>query len=148
MFPSCLFQNYKYQIFLIFSGPLAFCKKAVERVNSEKNILNSSVGWSLWSGVDFFRKSHMYVHHQIGLNELINMMYFIYRGSINIKKKVLSNSFYIRAMSHWNRLPDECRKTEDHSTFKTKVLTYLWSLVENRLNMANCNLNISDREPD
>ena len=29
-----------------------------------------------------------------------------------------------------------------------KVLTYLWSLVENRLNMANCNLDISDREPD
>ena len=24
-----------------FSGPLAFCKKAMERVNSEKNILNS-----------------------------------------------------------------------------------------------------------
>ena len=34
--------NFKY---LIFSRPLAFCKKAVERVNSEKNILNSSVKW-------------------------------------------------------------------------------------------------------
>ena len=29
-------------------------------------------------GVVFFRKSHMYVHHKIGLNELINMMYFIF----------------------------------------------------------------------
>ena len=29
-----------------FPGPLAFCKKAVERVNSEKDILNSSVEWS------------------------------------------------------------------------------------------------------
>ena len=29
-----------------FPSPLAFCKKAVERVNSEKNILNSSVEWS------------------------------------------------------------------------------------------------------
>ena len=29
-----------------FPGPPAFCKKAVERVNSEKNILNSSVVWS------------------------------------------------------------------------------------------------------
>ena len=29
-----------------------------------------------WSG--FFRKSHMNVHHQIRLNELINMMYFIF----------------------------------------------------------------------
>ena len=58
-----------------FPGPLAFCKKAVERVNSEKNILNSSVEWSR---VVFLRKSHMYVHHQIRLNELINMMYFIF----------------------------------------------------------------------
>ena len=31
---------------IFFPGPLAFCKKAVERVNSEKNILNSSVEWS------------------------------------------------------------------------------------------------------
>ena len=31
-----------------------------------------------WSGVEFFRKSVMYVHHQIGLNGLINMMYFIF----------------------------------------------------------------------
>ena len=33
-----------------FPGPQAFCKKAVERVRSEKNILNSSVEWSVWSG--------------------------------------------------------------------------------------------------
>ena len=47
-----------------FRGPLAFCKKAVERVNSEKNILNSSVEcvecveWSgvEWSGVVFLEK--------------------------------------------------------------------------------------------
>ena len=51
-------------LFLIFfPGPLAFCKKAVERVNSEKNILNSSMECVEWSGVVFFRKSHMYVHH-------------------------------------------------------------------------------------
>ena len=31
---------------IFFPGPPAFCKKAVERVNSEKNILNSSVVWS------------------------------------------------------------------------------------------------------
>ena len=37
----------------IFPGPPAFCKKAVERVNTEKNILNSSVVWSsvVWSSV-------------------------------------------------------------------------------------------------
>ena len=62
-----------------FPGPQAFCKKAVERVNSEKNILNRQVEcveWSGWSG--FFRKRHMCAHHQIGLFELINMVYFIF----------------------------------------------------------------------
>ena len=38
----------------------------------------SGVEWSGVGGVVFFRKSHMYVHHQIGLNELINMMNFIF----------------------------------------------------------------------
>ena len=33
-----------------FPGLQAFCKKAVEWVRSEKNILNSSVEWSGWSG--------------------------------------------------------------------------------------------------
>ena len=36
-----------------FPGPLAFCKKAVERVSSEKNILNSSVECVEWSGVEW-----------------------------------------------------------------------------------------------
>ena len=31
----------KKNTFIIFPGPPAFCKKALERVNSEKNILNS-----------------------------------------------------------------------------------------------------------
>ena len=39
-----------------FPGPLAFCEKAVERVNSEKNILKSSVECVEWSVVVFFKK--------------------------------------------------------------------------------------------
>ena len=39
--------------FIFFPGPLAFCKKAVERVSSEKNILNSSVECVEWSGVEW-----------------------------------------------------------------------------------------------
>ena len=39
-----------YQNTAFFPGPQAFCKKAVERVRSEKNILNTSVEWSGWSG--------------------------------------------------------------------------------------------------
>ena len=42
----------------------------MERVNSEK-----------WSGVENFDKSYIYVHRQIGLNELTNMMYSIFISS-------------------------------------------------------------------
>ena len=37
----------------IFPGPQAFCEKEVERVRSEKNILNSSVECVDWSGVEW-----------------------------------------------------------------------------------------------
>ena len=45
--------NFIQSYILFFPGPLAFCKKAVERVNSDKNILNSLVECS---GVVFFQK--------------------------------------------------------------------------------------------
>ena len=38
---------------LFFPGPQAFCKKAVERVRSEKNILNSSFGVGGVGGVEW-----------------------------------------------------------------------------------------------
>ena len=80
------------------------------------------------------------------LNQVLNCPQV--RGSIYIKKKVVSNSFYISEMSHWSRLSDECTKTEGQYIFRTKVLTHLWSSVKNRLSMANCSLDISDREPN
>ena len=49
-----LIVNHSRILILFFPGPLAFCKKAVERVNSEKNILNSSVECVEWSGVEWF----------------------------------------------------------------------------------------------
>ena len=63
---------------------------------------------------------------------------------------VLSNSFFIRSLSHWNRLTDECRQLQDHSAFRVKVLDYLWSLVEKRISDINNNNPTStlvDREP-
>ena len=43
---ECTFNHMIY----FFPGPQAFCKQVVERVRSEKSILNSSVEWSGWSG--------------------------------------------------------------------------------------------------
>ena len=72
------------------------------------------------------------------------------KSDISIKKNALSNSFFIRSLSHWNRLPDECRQLQDHSAFRVKVLDYLWSLVENRVSDINNNptSTLIDREPD
>ena len=47
---SKLLCEYGTCVISFFPGPLAFCKKAVEKVNSEKNILNSSVECVEWSG--------------------------------------------------------------------------------------------------
>ena len=43
--------------------------------------------WVEWSGMVTFRKSDMYAHHQIGLNELINMVYFIF--NLNAYSRVI-----------------------------------------------------------
>ena len=54
----------------------------------------SGVGGVEWSGVGgvvFFRKSHMYVHHQIGLNELINMLYLMSRVIDENVRKMAKN---------------------------------------------------------
>ena len=48
-----LLHEYNTNFMVFFPGPLAFCKKAVERVSSEKNILNSSVECVEWSGVEW-----------------------------------------------------------------------------------------------
>ena len=48
-----MYHMYLYIFLIFFPGPLAFCKKAVERVSSEKNILNSSVECVEWSGVEW-----------------------------------------------------------------------------------------------
>ena len=88
--------------YYFFPGPLAFCKKAVERVNSEKNILNSSVCVCVWGKLD---KIYIYVHHQIGLNELINMMYFILTHIFrvideNVCKMVKNGNLWLKKIYH------------------------------------------------
>ena len=50
---TVVYAELSYSALIFFPGPLAFCKKAVERVSSEKNILNSSVECVEWSGVEW-----------------------------------------------------------------------------------------------
>ena len=52
----------------------------------------------------FFRESHIYVHHQIGLNELINMMYFIF--NLN---------------AYFSRIDENVRKMAKNGDLETRI---------------------------
>ena len=58
-------------------------------------------------------------------------------------KRSISNSFFVRTMVQWNRLPDEIRVIINFTSFESAVDRYLW----NELIILN-SLTDSDREPD
>ena len=69
---------------LFFPGPLHLFKKAVEKINSYRNILNSSVN---------LNQSHIYLYlyiyvrnHRTELNNVINMMLLIIHLSAYLRK--------------------------------------------------------------
>ena len=58
-------------------------------------------------------------------------------------KRSISNSFFVRTMVQWNRLPDEIRVIINITSFEPAVDRYLW----NEFIFLNP-LTDSDREPD
>ena len=64
--------------------------------------------------------------------------------SISTPKQVLSNSFFLRSVSHWNRLPNEIKELSDINEFKLALEKYLWT----RMSLHLDTVNESDREPD
>ena len=58
-------------------------------------------------------------------------------------KRSISNSFFVRTMAQWNRLPDEIRVIINFTSFESAVDRYLW----NEFIILN-SLTDSDREPD
>ena len=69
-------------------------------------------------------------------------------SEIQIRKKVLASSFFVRAIHQWNQLPDGCRENPVPSQFKLNVMNYLWSLVKNRLRELNHNNIPIEIKPD
>ena len=65
-------------------------------------------------------------------------------NDITIKNKTFSNSFFVRALSHWNRLPEYCRDICE----PVKFMEHLWSAVKNRIIELNHDDVTVDREPD
>ena len=77
------------------------------------------------------------------LNSNTNLNYQLHE-SISTPKQVLSNSFFLRSVSHWNRLPNEIKELSDINEFKLALEKYLWT----RMSLHLDTVNESDREPD
>ena len=69
---------------------------------------------------------------------------FQLHARISSTKRTLSNSFFVRTMSEWNRLPLEIKKLEDFSSFKNALDKYFMNTLSNDIE----NFSESDREPD
>ena len=69
---------------------------------------------------------------------------FSLHESISEIKRILSNSYFVRSISNWNRLPKVIRELDSFDEFKNELDKYFWS------HIASIHINIpeSDREPD
>ena len=65
--------------------------------------------------------------------------------SVSAPKHSLTNSFFIRSMSHWNRLPNEIRELVDQNEFRISLEKHFWMRT---LSHSDNNIPESDREPD
>ena len=69
-------------------------------------------------------------------------------NEITIKNKTFSNSFFVRTLSHWNRLPEHCRIICEPGNFRAHIMENFWSSVKSRINELNQDDVTVDREPD
>ena len=68
--------------------------------------------------------------------------YQLHENVTNTKLRIL-NSFFVRAMTQWNRLPDDIRVIVSFTCFESALDQHLWSEVSNLHSIPD-----SDREPD
>ena len=69
-------------------------------------------------------------------------------NEITIKNKTFSNSFFVRTLSHWNRLPEHCRNISEPGKFRAHIMENFWSSVKSRINELNQDDVTADMEPD
>ena len=69
-------------------------------------------------------------------------------NDITIKNKTFSKSFFVRALSHWNRLPEYCRDICEPAKFRAHIMEHFWSAVKNCINELSHDDVTVDREPD
>ena len=72
-----------------------------------------------------------------------NLMFNLHESIRNIKR-TLSNSYFIRSISNWNRLPKVIRESDSFNGFKSELDKYFWS----HITSVHIRIPESDREPD
>ena len=72
-----------------------------------------------------------------------NLYKYQLHENITNAKRFISNSFFVRTMTQWNRLPDDIRVIENFTSFDSAVNDQLWREVTNLNPIPE-----SDREPD
>ena len=72
-----------------------------------------------------------------------NLYKYQLHENITNAKRFISNSFFVRTMTQWNRLPDDIRVIENFTSFESAVNDHLWREVTNLNPIPE-----SDREPD
>lgn len=73
-----------------------------------------------------------------------NLFKYQLHESISNTKRTLSNSFFVRTMTHWNRLPDDIREIDETSMFTNALERHFWSVIID----DHENISESEREPD
>ena len=75
-----------------------------------------------------------------------NLFKYQLHESLSEPKKILTNSFFVRALSAWNRLPDEIREITQFNSFKNQLKIHWWNEIASDLDPDP--VPDSDREPD
>ena len=73
---------------------------------------------------------------------------FQFDDNICAKKKILSQSFFVRNFPHWNRLSNEVKDIQDVNSFNSALKKMFWEKISERINSISSNIISSDREPD
>ena len=69
---------------------------------------------------------------------------FSLHESISDTKRIISNSYFVRSISNWNRLPKVIRESDSFNEFKNELDNYLWF----QITSIHIRIPESDREPD
>ena len=73
---------------------------------------------------------------------------FKVHDEIGAVKRVFSNSFFVRSISQWNRLPSNLRSVTNLDDFINALDLHLWAQISRDITELIDHISVSEREPD